>query len=202
MSDALLLNADYAPVRILPWERAVCLLLSEKVLLVAAYADRAIRSPTLTLPWPAVVQLKGYVGGQGRVRFNRSNVLARDAYTCQYCGWQPRARDGRPITGALTLDHVVPRAQARDGVVVLPWNGRRVAVTGWENVVASCRDCNRRKAARTPDQAGMRLLASPKRPGPWDAVRIAFARTRIPEEWQEFLPDGFDDRIVPVSAWR
>ena len=125
---------------------------------------------------------------QGRLRFNRANILARDGYRCQYCGLAPRSRDGRPIPSALTLDHVVPRAQSREGVVVLPWTGRRVAVSCWENVVASCRDCNRRKAARTPDEARMRLLVVPRRPGPWDALRIAFGRAVIPNEWREFLP--------------
>lgn len=189
MADVLLLNADYTPVRILNWERAVCLLLDGKVLLLAEYPDRVIRSPARTLPWPAVVRLKGYAQPLHRVRFNRSNLLARDGYCCQYCGHAPRARDGRPIPSLLTLDHVVPRAQSYSGLVVLPWNGRRVTVTCWENVVASCRDCNRQKAARTPEQAGMRLLALPKRPSAWDAVRIAFGRARIPAEWHEWLPD-------------
>jgi 5-methylcytosine-specific restriction endonuclease McrA len=124
-----------------------------------------------------------------RVRFSRSNVLARDGFACQYCGTVPRNREGRPMIAYLTLDHVVPRAQARAGQVSLPWNGRRVALTSWENVVASCKECNRRKGDRTPDQAGMRLFALPYRPSAWDVVRIAFGRSRVPDEWHAFLPE-------------
>ncbi len=192
MAEVLLLNSDYSPIRVVSWERAITMLLSEKVSLVAQYADRVIRSPSTTLPWPAVVMLKAYSKMQNRVRFNRANVMARDLFRCQYCGLAPKTREGRPQPGALTLDHVVPRAQSRDGTVVI--QGRRFPLTGWENVVACCKDCNRKKAARTPEQAGMRLLAVPRRPSPWDAVRLAFGRAVIPNEWSDFLPG--DDVVL------
>ena len=54
----------------------------------------------------------------------------------------------------LNLDHVVPRAQG----------GR----TTWENVVCCCIDCNLSKGARTPVQAGLKLLKTPVAP-PLDA---------------------------------
>src|SRR5687767_10570718 len=43
----LLLNADFTPIKVLPWQRAMVLLLEEKVQVVSAYAGRAIRSATL-----------------------------------------------------------------------------------------------------------------------------------------------------------
>lgn len=33
--------------------------------------------------------------------------------------------------------------------------------TTWDNAVAACEPCNQRKADRTPDEAGMRLLWEP-----------------------------------------
>ena len=60
-----------------------------------------------------------------------------------YCGQQH-------LRSELTRDHVVPLSRG----------GRDV----WENVVCACLACNVRKGNRTPQQAGMPLLAVPFRP--------------------------------------
>ena len=188
MQDVLLLNADYSPVRVLDWRRAVTLLLDDKAVLVEPYAGRLIRSPSTTLPWPAVVNLKHYARHRGKVRFNRQNVLARDGWSCQYCNRAPRSSTGRPITVDLTLDHVVPRSRSKEGRVQLPWNGKRVPVTSWQNVVTACRPCNQRKADKTLEQAGLRLRQWPRRPTPWEGVQLLFSRVTIPDEWKSYLP--------------
>ena len=77
------------------------------------------------------------------VKFSRNNVFARDDFRCQYCGARKSARE-------LNYDHVVPRVQG----------GKTV----WENIVASCYDCNGMKRGRTPEQAGMKLLRAPVKP--------------------------------------
>ncbi|HUY36812.1 MAG TPA: HNH endonuclease signature motif containing protein [Pirellulales bacterium] len=46
--------------------------------------------------------------------------------------------------------HVLPRSQG--------------GTSTWENCVLSCVDCNKRKADRTPEQAGVRLRKQPARP--------------------------------------
>lgn len=189
MSTAvLLLNADHSPLKIISWEKAVYLILDQKVHIVADYAGRVIRSANMQMAWPAVVALARYVPTRHKVRFNRSNLLARDAYTCQYCGVRPRTVAKSPKLDELTIDHVVPRAQSTHGMVTLPWNKKKVAVTCWENVVAACFDCNSRKADRTPAQAGLTLRSVPKKPSPWDTVRMSLTRTKVPEEWKMFLP--------------
>lgn len=195
MSTAvLLLNADHTPIKVISWEKAICLLLDDKVRLVAEYAGKVIRSASLELAFPAVVALTKYARTNNKVRFNRANLLARDAYQCQYCGVRPRTASGSPRLEDLTLDHVVPRAQSRRGEVVLPWSRARVSVTCWENVVAACCDCNARKADRTPAEAGMKLLHLPRRPTPWDAVRMTLTRMQIPREWIDYIP--------AESGWR
>lgn len=70
-------------------------------------------------------------------------LFARDKHLCLYCGntW-PRH--------VLTRDHVMPLSRG----------GR----DEWENVVTACANCNMRKGCRTPQQAGMPLLAVPFRP--------------------------------------
>ena len=143
MTDVLVLNASYEPLRIVSVRRAMVLLLQRKAELVEAAAQR-LRAPTVTFVVPLVVRLVRYVAipRHRKLPCSRRGVLARDRETCQYCGAQP----GR---AHLTIDHVLPRAQA--------------GTTSWENVVAACTACNHRKANRTPQQAGMVLLSMPRR---------------------------------------
>jgi 5-methylcytosine-specific restriction endonuclease McrA len=186
-SRVLVLDASYTPLHIVPWEQAVVLLLDEKARMVTDYAGVVVRSANLTLPWPAVVALSRYVGRRRRVRFNRQNVLARDRYQCAYCGDRPM-RGPRPDLAELTLDHVVPRAQAANHRVRLPWNGRTVPVTSWENVITCCVACNAYKADRTPEQAGLTMRWTPRAPTAVDALAMSLARVPIPDEWKDWVP--------------
>lgn len=197
----LLLNADYTPIRILSWERAICLLLSAKVDLLVARTDRLVRSPSCTLPWPSIVTLKRYTKLRHGAKLSRRNILARDGFRCQYCGVAPVTASGRPRLDQLSIDHVVPRAQSSNGQVRLPWgNTPMVPVTCWENVVAACCDCNTRKGSRTPAQSGLTLARLPRRPSPMDTVRIVFAGKPIPAEWEPYLPTGWTGTQSNVAA--
>lgn len=186
-SDVLVLNADWTIDEIVSWQKAVGLLLAEKVYMAAQYADRLIRSTSLVLPFPAVLVRKKFVQRR-KVRLRRPAVLARDAYTCQYCGVQPRRPSGNPEKAALTVDHVVPKAQAVNGWVRLPWDGnRKVRAHCWENVLTACISCNSDKADRTPAQAGMTMRRVPRHPTPDDiAVMKSFSRN-IPDEWKDYI---------------
>jgi 5-methylcytosine-specific restriction endonuclease McrA len=185
--DTLVLNADYTPMRIVPWERGVLLVLADRAQLVAPYVGRHVRSARAALPWPAVITLARYERRRPKLAFGRRNVFARDGHACQYCGAKPRNGQNKPDLGRLTLDHVVPRAHAVGGRVTLPWSGATVAVSSWENVVCACAACNHRKGARTPDQAGMRLREIPRAPRPGEGVGWLIARAAIPDEWRAFV---------------
>ena len=192
MIHVLQLNADYAPIKLIRWERAVELVLDAKATTLTAWEGRFVRSARLALPWPAVIALKRYTQVRGRVRFNSRNVQARDAYTCVYCGIRPRLSDGRPDRECLTLDHVIPRAQARHNAVYLPWSRRWVNVTCWENSATACRSCNTRKADRSPGQANMALRYYPRVPTQSDVLRMTLGRLyEIPAEWEPYLPSGW-----------
>lgn len=196
MSTAvLLLNMDYKPIKVITWERAITLILDERAEMVEAYVGRWVRSVSDRMEWPAVVRLTTYVRNKARIRFNRQNVLARDAYQCAYCGIQPRTKQGTPDLYELTLDHVIPRAQSKGGTVKAWRSGSTIAVTCWQNVVTACQTCNLRKADRTPEQAGMQLTFEPRVPSPTDVLRMSLRKTRAPTEWAEYLPEG-------ASAWQ
>ncbi|MEZ4235484.1 MAG: HNH endonuclease [Myxococcota bacterium] len=193
MSQVLVLNADGTPLRVVPWERAVTMLLEDKVAMVEAYAGRMIRSASVGIPHPAVVVLRRYQSFRNRVRFNRQNVLARDGYTCQYCGARPVRESGRPDLTELTLDHVVPRARSVRGRVVLQ-DGESVPVTCWSNVATACVQCNADKADRTPAEAKMPLKRRPRPPTGMDLLWMAVRQVEVPDEWRDWLP--------ATSPWR
>lgn len=144
MSAVLVLNATFEPLNVIPLRRAILLLLKEKAEVVEATNAR-LRAERVDLTVPSVIRLVTYVPVPPRLPLpvSRRTVLARDNYTCQYCG-------GQPGKTQLTIDHVVPRS--------------RGGGTTWDNVVAACGPCNRRKGNRTPDQANFVLLSQPARP--------------------------------------
>ena len=199
--QALLLNANYAPMAVIPWERAVYLLIDEVADLVQGYIGKAVRSASAEMPWPAVLRMRRFVKSRSRVRFNRLNVLARDGFQCCYCGAKPRLSNGKPRREDLTLDHVVPRSKAKNHMVTLPWNGKRVPVTCWENIVCCCQSCNHAKADRTPEQAEMKLHWIPTTPTTLDVVRIRVQRSAIPNEWLDYIPESWRQGADPNETY-
>lgn len=190
MSNVLLLNADFTPIGVISVQRAIVLVIDEKVRMVQEYVGQVLRSPSVVFPKPAVVALRRYVNVGQRIRFNRKNVLARDRFTCQYCGTRPRTRTGHPRLSELNLDHVVARSRATNGRVRLK-SGQWVPVTSWENVVCSCVSCNTKKGALSPAQAGLTLLSVPRPPTRWESLRLLFDRVTIPDEWSDFVPEAW-----------
>lgn len=140
----LVLNASYEPLQLISVRRAVILLLQEKAELVEA-AQQQLRARAFSLDVPLVIRLMRYIKIPRRLKLpcSRRGIFARDRETCQYCGEQP----GRQH---LTMDHVVPRSQG--------------GLTTWENVVTACRECNHKKGGRTPEQANMLLMVTPRQP--------------------------------------
>lgn len=102
-----------------------------------------------------------------RPKFNSRNIWERDGGRCQYTG-----RNLRPGEG--NIDHVVPRS--------------RGGATDWENCVLASRDVNSRKADRTPEEAGMKLLQQPKTP-PEVPVTMLLRNVHDIADWDPFLPN-------------
>ncbi len=144
MGGVLVLNASYEPLSVVSVKRAIVLLLKEKAELIEA-AEAYLRAERRSLRVPLVIRLVCYVRIPLHMSLplSRRTVIARDRYTCQYCGLQLSRSE-------LTLDHVLPRSRGGE--------------TAWENVVAACRPCNQRKGNRTPEEAGYALLSTPRRP--------------------------------------
>ena len=162
----LLLNGSYEPLTIVGWRKAITLVLADTVDVVETYSE-PILSPGKAWASPAVIRLRQYINlGWLPVPFSRQNVFARDGHRCQYCQQPFHSRD-------LTLDHVMPRARG----------GHKT----WDNVVASCGPCNRRKRDRTPKEAGMKLSKPICEPRWAQLVRGELIPEDRPQEWEPWL---------------
>ncbi len=167
MEPALLLNATYEPIKIVSWKKAITLVFLGKAEMLERQ-DRDIHTAHDSYALPSVLRLMRRVRVPRKpVQFSRSNVYRRDNYTCQFCGesFSP---------GRLTFDHVMPRSRGGE--------------TSWVNIVTSCQECNRLKGDRTPTEAGMPLLKTPKEPR-WSPFALGGAGTegQHPHEWTPYL---------------
>lgn len=141
----LVLNASFELLHITEeWIDAIKLVTKGKATPLATY-DFSARSERSHLPIPAVVVLKQYVHvGRRRQAFSypsKNNIIVRDGFKCAYCMKPVSMRN-------VTRDHVMPRSRGGPDTIT--------------NVVASCSDCNGRKADRTPQEAGMKLHVQPR----------------------------------------
>lgn len=163
----LLLNSSYEPMRIVSWQKALMLWFQGKVE-VLEYHSVFARSARSSHQLPSILRLKTYVRQrrQGGIRFSRENVYIRDDYTCQYC------HEVYPVR-QLTLDHVVPASKM----------GQKT----WTNVVTACRECNQKKAARTPEQAQMPLRSTPAAPSWLPVVEWELRPGTVPTTWLQYL---------------
>ena len=161
MSRALILNATYEPLCVVPTRRALVLTLSGKAELLAS-TGRAFHSERASFAEPSVVRLSYYVKVpyQARIGLNRRAVFARDGHRCQYCG-----------AHAENIDHVVPRSKG--------------GTHTWENVVASCRPCNMRKEDHllADTSLTLRRVPGPPRPGSW----VLVANGTVQPDWEPYL---------------
>lgn len=131
----------------------------------------------------SLLEIHPIIAGAGHVRagmydpapaLTNAALFARDRMLCLYCGQHfPR--------GELTRDHVLPLSRG----------GRDI----WANVVTACWTCNVRKASRTPQEAGMPLLAVPYRPS-W-VEHLILSNRNILADQMEFLVSHLPRRHRP-----
>lgn len=160
----LVLNASFEPINVCTVRRAIVLVLKEKAEVIDD-TGFSLRAEKLSITRPSVIRLVSYVRipfHSFRRKITRRAVFARDGWECQYCGRR----------GSLTMDHIIPRSKG--------------GATTWENVVACCAGCNRRKGDRPLSQTGMRLRTRPR--APHATIFIHVASPTIPSSWQPYVP--------------
>src|SRR4051812_22220282 len=162
----LVLNASYEPINICGARRALVLVLkgiarTEEEHGLTLHAQRS------RIPMPSVIRLLEYrrIPHQTRA-LSRKNILLRDRNTCQYCAelYAP---------GELTLDHVIPRSRGGSST--------------WENLVACCHACNRRKGNQSPTEANMKLMREPRAFNLHTSRHIMRLMGRSDDKWRKYL---------------
>jgi len=165
MKRALLLNADWSPLHFITDVKAINLLLKGRAEVIEFQHDNSSSpSPSLwddsftyvngSIQVPATLRLLRRVNRRWKApRFRKKVLFNRDNWSCQYCSAQLTWE-------SITIDHVLPSS--------------RGGSTSWNNCVVACKPCNKHKANKTPEEAGMRLLKQPATPSSlhfWDALR-------------------------------
>jgi hypothetical protein len=185
-SKCLLLNADYSPLSIISWKKALIWSMREQhrlsIEIIDFYKnDYIIGVNNKKYPIPAVAKTNKYFRiNHHRVKFSRKNLFIRDEYSCQYCGKKEDIAN-------LTYDHVIPKSL---------WTRDNGSPTCWTNIVTACIICNRKKGNRTPKQANMplrNLPIAPKKNIKYLPVshHLSKIRESIPYEWSIYLPESY-----------
>lgn len=90
----------------------------------------------------------------------RNLIYKRDNHRCAYCNSKEN----------LTIDHIIPTSRG----------GKNT----WENMISCCGRCNLKKGNRTPDEANMSLLITPKIP--WNTLYLTID-TSNNKQWKQYI---------------
>lgn len=128
--------------------------------------ERSVGTPRGRVRIPAVVVLARFERvPMWMPGFGLDGLWVRDGGRCQYTGRRLERHEA-------DIDHVIPRS--------------RGGAHGWENCVLSDRSVNRRKGAKTPAEAGLRLLKRPTAPRPVPKIARLRNVCDLPE-WKFFI---------------
>ena len=166
LAPVLVLNASYEPINVCAARRALVLVL-KGVAMTEEENGHFLHSARVAMRLPSVIRLLEYrrIPHQSRA-LSRKNILLRDRNTCQYCATVLPSSD-------LTLDHVIPRSRGGSST--------------WENLVACCHSCNRRKGNQTPLESGMKLMREPRAFNLHTSRHIMRLMGRSDDKWRKYL---------------
>src|SRR5215207_3450422 len=140
-----LLNPSFTILNFIDPERAIALVATDRAWIFLSVPGQFVRSPNKNFAFPTHIVLNKWTNvpyfapKTHEIFATRMGVLRRDGWTCGYCG-DPGA----------TIDHVFPESKGGEDT--------------WANLITACQPCNAKKANRTPEEAGMKLLWYPKAP--------------------------------------
>lgn len=157
-------DTDYQSYDFASWHE-----LSEYASAFEAEGHRFVQTVTSAVLVPVVVRLLRFDRiTRPTLRLSRKNVYLRDNYTCQYTGQKLPSSE-------LNLDHIVPAS--------------RGGKTTWENLVCCSVEVNSLKGDKTPAEAGLKLIQTPRRP---DATELLFkSRRGRHDSWKHFVDAAY-----------
>lgn len=169
----LMCNLGGLPLEWVSWETAATLYAREKVRWEAGEQTIILTGGSRADGSRSQMVLNSIIAVEDKSRkfetappLTREAVYRRDGHICLYCGERfPASR--------LSLDHVVPVS--------------RSGPSTFANLATCCRPCNSRKQDRTPEEAGMRLLAIPYVPDRAAYLMLISSSRRVLSDQQKYL---------------
>lgn len=158
MEKVLVLNSDYTPINVTTLIRGFILVDKGKAEVLKS-GETPIVSGHKEYLRPLVIRLLSYVRFRVKpLKINRQRIFKRDGFKCSYCG----------ISKNLTIDHILPKSRGGGNT--------------WLNLTTCCKNCNRVKDNKTPEEANMRLINKPFEPSLFSEV----INPSISDIWEEF----------------
>lgn len=175
----LVLNSHRHPIDVTRASHAVSLLMEDsayaldggvrydwKHWFAMAPRELVLRSPSVQVNIPAVIVCPERKDVHWhRPALTRRNLWVRDGGVCQYRG----VRLARPNGN---MDHVIPESRGGE--------------TSWENCVLCDSELNTWKAARRPEECGLRLLKAPMAPAP-TPIPYPYFDGSMPGTWLPYM---------------
>ena len=147
----------------LKWEEWVALPYEEEYL--------HIHTTSLSIRIPKVIVLCNFDKvPMKRPKFTMKNLWIRDDGICQYSGKKLTSNTGN-------IDHIIPKS--------------RGGKSTWSNCVLAHKEINAKKADRTPEESGLKLLKVPKEPRNIPISLYIKNKYEI-KEWDIFLKDFYN----------
>lgn len=161
----LRLNKSGLPQAWITLEEAAKYYAQDRVLFELGNSKRVLRGGWNNQGLRSRLALSSIIGCEGKVTrpsgkvpLNNRYLFRRDNYLCMYCGQKFRISE-------LTRDHIIPRSKG----------GRDI----WTNSASACTRCNCFKADRTPEEAGLTLIAVPFTPNIYERFYLMNRRIRV-----------------------
>jgi 5-methylcytosine-specific restriction endonuclease McrA len=162
--QVLVVDVSYKPVKVVPWEEAICRVLSDRFS-VLDYSEKFVYSAQDKWFLPEIIVSPKSHRIRKKVKFDYDLVNARDNYVCAYCGEKYPHK-------YMTVDHIFPQ--------------HRGGKDSWENCITACKSCNNAKGGKTPEEAGMKLLYQPITPA--NTLELTLFHLKLKEEWMPYMP--------------
>ena len=171
----LRLNKAGTPIDWITREEAATLMVKDQIVWALGENAFEIRGGINRMGRQSVLSLPSILASDGSVKLSEfvpplvnSYLFRRDQNLCLYCG-------GEFPLEQLSRDHILPVS--------------RSGADSWTNCVTACKRCNHRKSNRTPEEAGMELIAIPFVPNRHEFFYLA--NKNILADQMDFLKSQF-----------
>ena len=162
MDRVLVLNSDFTPLNVTSLCRGYTLVSRGKAEILKV-GNQPIVTGMSEIVRPLIIRLLNFVRYRLKaVKLKRERIYRRDGWKCVYCESKRN----------LTIDHVIPKC--------------RGGGNSWYNLVTCCSSCNSKKGDKTPQEANMVLLVTPKEPGIFSDI-INKGTEKVWSEFQESM---------------